>query len=863
MSVSPCPEPQRLTAFRRGELADDLKEQVAVHVSSCSTCQARLGQPETVTTTGESPPVPPGYKLLDEVGRGGMGVVYRACDTGLNREVAVKLLSNKYAAHSAAATRFKAEAQITGQLQHPGIPAVHELGELPDGRPFLAMKLVKGRTLHELLKERSMLPSPSGRGARGEGVGRFIAIFEQVCPAVGYAHTHHVIHRDLKPSNVMVGSHGEVQVMDWGLAKLLDPSRERERPEDGDDPLATVAQVTAIETPERGDSATRTGSVLGTPSYMPPEQAAGEIRRLDPRSDVFGLGAILCQILTGRPPYEGKDDQERRVKAVRGELHEAFARLDACGAEPELIALCKRCLAFRQEERPEDGNAVAREVGQIRLAAEERARQAEVARARAEVAAAEQRKRRRVWVGLAASLLVGFVASLALAAWAVRAERIALAERDAKDAALQAEQRALAAKTAALEAERAAKELAEERRQQAERNLAYAKKGNELVGSVLAGLDPKAQYATLAEFRNVLRANLGKVIQELEGEAVGDALTVAELQDTLGRSLVGLGDYEQAIIVFEKSRQTRTAKLGPDHPDTLTSMNNLALGYRAAGNLDLALPLYEETLKLRKAKLGPDHPDTLTSMNNLALGYHAAGKLDRALPLQEETLKLQKAKLGPDHPDTLTSMNNLASGYQNAGKLDKALPLLEETLKLFKAKLGPDHPNTLTSMANLGKAYCDAKQGAKAAPLLTEFVAGQRKRFPKGDPRFAGLLAQVALALLECEQFTVAEEMLRECLAIREKAEPDAWTTFNTMAMLGGALLGQKKYAQAEPLLVKGYHGMKAREQTIPPQGKDRLPEALDRLIELSTALEKPDEVKKYQELRAQYPPAKEQEAAK
>jgi serine/threonine protein kinase len=256
-------------------------------------------------------PAVPGYQLVDEIGRGGMGVVYRARDLRLNREVAIKSLNPKYAADSAVATRFQAEAQLTGQLQHPGIPAVHELGTLPDNRPFLAMKLVKGRTLQELLKERDDLPSPSGRGAGGEGAerGRFIAIFEQICHAVGYAHAHHVIHRDLKPSNVMVGAFGEVQVMDWGLAKVIDPNRKTERPaEEEDDPEATAAFVTAIDTPERGGSATRTGSVLGTPAYMAPEQAAGQIRRLDARSDVFGLGAILCQILTGHPPYEGTDD---------------------------------------------------------------------------------------------------------------------------------------------------------------------------------------------------------------------------------------------------------------------------------------------------------------------------------------------------------------------------------------------------------------------------------------------------------------------------------------------------------------------------------------------------------------------------
>lgn len=161
-------------------------------------------------------------------------------------------------------------------------------------------------------------------------------------------------------------------------------------------------------------------------------------------------------------------------------------------------------------------------------------------------------------------------------------------------------------------------------------------------------------------------------------------------------------------------------------------------------------------------------------------------------------------------------------------------------------------------MGNLGRAYCDAQQGEKATAILKEFVTGQRKRFPKDDPRFAGLITQVSKALLKCQQFASAEEMLRESLSIRKDKEPEKWTTFNTMSMLGGALLGQKKYGDAEPFLLQGYEGMKAREKTIPPQASTRIPEALDRLIELYTATNKPDEVKKYQELRAKYPNPKE-----
>jgi serine/threonine protein kinase len=150
------------------------------------------------------PSGPSGYELLDEIGRGGMGIVYRGRDVALSRDVAVKLLQDRYALTSLVARRFVDEAKITGQLQHPGIPPVHEVGELPDGRPFLVMKLIKGRTLADLIADGS------------ENRGSLIAVFEQVCQAVAYAHNHGVVHRDLKPANVMVGAFGEVQVMDWG-----------------------------------------------------------------------------------------------------------------------------------------------------------------------------------------------------------------------------------------------------------------------------------------------------------------------------------------------------------------------------------------------------------------------------------------------------------------------------------------------------------------------------------------------------------------------------------------------------------------------------------------------------------------------
>jgi tetratricopeptide (TPR) repeat protein len=337
------------------------------------------------------------YRVLGELARGGMGVVYRAEDAALGRDVAVKVLQPHLRCSPLAGRRFIEEARITGQLQHPGVPPVFEVGDLPDGSPFLAMKLIKGRTLAALLAAEA---APDR--------GPLVAVCEQVCQAVAYAHEHGVIHRDLKPANVMVGRFGEVQVMDWGLAKVLAAA--------APPAAATLPPVgtTMFADPRAGsdEAATEAGAILGTPAFMPPEQAAGAVELIDRRSDVFGLGSILCVVLTGQPPFVGATSEAIRLLAAQGKLDEAFARLDACGADPGLVELCQRCLAADRAARPADAGEVAKAVAALRAKTEERARRAELDRVRAESErtaaegkAAAERQRRRAQLALAASLL--------------------------------------------------------------------------------------------------------------------------------------------------------------------------------------------------------------------------------------------------------------------------------------------------------------------------------------------------------------------------------------------------------------------------------------------------------------------------
>lgn len=363
------------------------------------------------------------YELLGEIARGGMGAVLRGRDRDLGRDLAVKVLLEGHQGKPELVRRFVEEAQIGGQLQHPGVVPVYELGAFADRRPYFTMKLVKGRTLAALLQERA--------DARVD-LPRFLSIFESVAQTVAYAHARGVIHRDLKPSNVMVGAFGEVQVMDWGLAKVL---REDGGESGGEEKRACV-DTSVIQTVRSGSTVeeSRAGSVLGTPAYMSPEQAKGDVDAVDRRSDVFGLGSILCEILTGKAAYVGKTWSDVLERAAYADTAEAFARLTSCGADAELVGLVRDCLAADAVERPSDAGVVAGRVTAYLAGVQERLREAELARV-------EERGRRRVTTVAAAAaiLLFGFGSGGYVWVQQQRAERVARAARGVDESLARAE----------------------------------------------------------------------------------------------------------------------------------------------------------------------------------------------------------------------------------------------------------------------------------------------------------------------------------------------------------------------------------------------------------------------------------------
>jgi serine/threonine protein kinase len=315
-----------------------------------------------------------------------MGAIIKGRDTDLGRDLAIKVLLDQHKDKPAVVQRFIEEAQIGGQLQHPGIVPIYELGQFADQRPFFSMKLVKGETLSKLL---------AARVEPAADRGKFLGIFEQVCQTMAYAHSRGVIHRDLKPANIMVGAFGEVQVMDWGLAKVLESggiadektAQDRQK---GHSIIQTLRSQVGSDMPDTvgsygsygsAGSHTQMGSVMGTPAYMPPEQALGEIDIMDERADVFGLGAILAEILTGQPPYVGDDGTQVFRMASRGKLTDCFARLDASGVDADLIALTKHCLELEPQDRPRNAGELAQRITGYLESVETKLRETELERA--------------------------------------------------------------------------------------------------------------------------------------------------------------------------------------------------------------------------------------------------------------------------------------------------------------------------------------------------------------------------------------------------------------------------------------------------------------------------------------------------
>ena len=689
------------------------------------------------------------FRILRPHARGGLGAVFVALDGELNREVALKEIQDHHADDPASRSRFLLEAEITGGLEHPGIVPVYGLGTYSGGRPFYAMRFIRGDSLKEAI-EGFHLAVDRKPGARDLELRRLLRRFLDVCNAIDYAHSRGVLHRDIKPGNVMVGRYGETLVVDWGLAKAVGMA----------DRAAESGERTLRPTSSSGSADTLPGSAIGTPAFMSPEQAAGDLDTLGPRSDVYSLGATLYALLTGKAPFEG-DAMGVLLKVERGEFPPP-RRLDP-SIDLALEAVCLKAMATKPGDRYASCRALAEDIE--RWTADE-----PVSAYREPIARRARRwaRRNRTAVTSATVAMVAVVIGLSAVAAEQSRSNAALKKANGETSlALIETQKAQKATVAALGQSEGSREQAE------------------AVGKFLVEALKKPDPSI--DGKDVKVADvLDQALAGLDKGFPGSKATKGALLDSLGRSYYGLGLHAKAGEAYRKALAIREVALGPDHPDTLTTRNNLATTYRSAGRTAEAIAMHQATLKLRLSKLGPDHPDTLQSSNNLAAAYWSAGRNAEAIVLHEATFKLFESKLGPDHPMTLSSRSNLAAAYSSAGRNAEAIAMGEATLKLRQSKLGPDNPDTLTSRNVLAFAYLAAGRTAEAIAMHEATLKLRQSKLGPDHPDTLTSRSNLAAAYSSAGRLAEATAMHEATLKLRQSKlgpdHPDTLTSRNNLA---------------------------------------------------------------------------------
>ncbi len=382
-----CPTQIQLCHYLNDELENHEVDQIEEHVENCKCCEARIKRhldrsAFLETQSGDkdlsSPPELQHYRCLENevLGCGGFGVVWKMKDIRLNRDVAVKVMKFRDSKKISLVRRFLSEAQICSQLTHPFIIPIYDMGQLSDGRGYYVMKLVEGVGLNEYFEK------PVGQWMPK------IQIFGNICQAIAHAHTKNVIHRDLKPQNIMVGSYGEIQVMDWGLAKVF-----REKSASINDQFGPPCQSVMERARQAMDKTAE--AAIGTDPYTPPEQARNATTT-DSRSDVFSLGAILCQLLTGSPPYRGTTQREVQRMAINAELAEANSRLSQSSADPRIASIAKSCISADPNQRPENARELSDSIQGFINDLEEELQQERIQNERQTQRALEEYKRRKI-----------------------------------------------------------------------------------------------------------------------------------------------------------------------------------------------------------------------------------------------------------------------------------------------------------------------------------------------------------------------------------------------------------------------------------------------------------------------------------
>ena len=749
------------------------------------------------------------YRLLSIIGEGGFGTVWLAerRDPFVQR-VALKVIKPGMDSRAVLA-RFEQERQALALMQHPGIARVLDGGLTPEGRPFFVMEFVKGLPITEFCDGRRL------------SIRQRLALFRLVCDAVQHAHLKGIVHRDLKPGNILAfdveGQAPSVKVIDFGVAKAT---------------AATGAHSVFTES----------GQMVGTPEYMSPEQAEARAAEIDTRSDIYSLGVVLYELLTGVVPLDVRAMRERGFR----EMQRYIAETDPPAPSLRLstiadAALKSRILQSRQAGEAELRKRLQSELEWIPLLAMRKEPQnryqsaMDLARDIDRYLAGQALqagppslryrlrkiiRRHRAWVAAGAAVATSLVLGLGMALWqwrhAVDARREA--ERRALEATaitefvvqalasgdpMQGGQRAFTVKQAMAQAIDRLKDgmLREQPDTEAElkRTIALILEGN-------ADLDTAESLA----------ASAAESMRRLHGTW---SIEHARCLDTLGTIRMAQGRYPEAEEVYRHAVEIRERSLPGDDPHVGSGLNNLAEVCRLTGKLDEAGQLYERAIAIQEAALGPDASTVAQAVNNLAILRVNQGRFADAERLFQRALDSRRRTLGPDHPKTASALSNLGGLHDVMEQPERARPLYEQALAIRIKVLGDRHPHVADSLNNLGSCERNLGRPREAADRFRQALAIWESVLGPDHPDVAIALENLADATRELGQRDEAERLVTRAIDIhRRSGGPESLDTASCLCLLAELRLDAGDPAGARTLLLQA---QSLQEKGLGPEHPD------------------------------------------
>jgi len=689
------------------------------------------------------------YRLVKLLGEGGMGEVWLAeQNEPIHRAVALKLIKAGMDTKTVIA-RFESERQALAMMDHPNIARVFDGGSTPEGRPYFVMEFVPGIAINRYCDKHELT------------LQQRLELFMDVCDGVQHAHQKAIIHRDLKPSNILVHDRDNkpvAKIIDFGLAKAVATS-------------PRVADQTMF---------TQVGAVVGTPEYMSPEQTDLTGGGVDTRTDVYSLGLILYELLTGVLPFEnealhGSSPQEIVQKLRDVDPPRPSTRVRSLGDTSKTLAehrkMEPRVFAYR----------LSGELDWITMKALEKERSRRYGSA-SEFSADIQRYLK------SEPVLAGPPSASYRAKKFIFRHRFGMAIGTILFVFL-----VVFAATVAIQARRIAKE-----RDRANREAATSRRVSDFMADMFRVPDPDEAKGNSVTAREIL----DKASMEIETGLANDPEVQARLMYTMAKTYQGLGLATQSLSLDQRALEIRRRVLGPRNLDTINTMNALGIDEYYQGRYDEAEKMFREVLQLRREVSGNENRDTLGAMANLSATYQVQGRYAEAEVLQRELLATRSRMFGPEHNDTIESMLLLANTLNSQHKEADAEKLLRDAYEIQKRKLGTDHPDTLMAMTNLAATLKDEKRYAESSTLYEEALPIQRKVL--GDEHFMTLSTRFALAeiLMGEGDYAGAEKSFREMRELDQRVlGPNHPRAIEHMDDLGITLAHEHKNIEAEQVL--------------------------------------------------------------